>query len=376
MIAKQKSRENILIVDDTPANLNVLSTLLKENGYRVRAAINGKLAIKTTIKSPPDLIILDIMMPGMDGYEVCAQLKKDEKTRHIPIIFISALNRTENIVKGFAVGGVDYITKPFKTAEVLARIESQLTIVRQQKQIEEQYEQDINYFKKLDKLKEAFLHSATHDLRTPLSSIQLLISLLDRNNVIEDVDKRSTYMARIANNVNRIDKLITDMLDFAQAESSISISSSPVSLINFLENCFHDFEILANQKNITLSISPPKNDSFVSIDSERMQHVMDNLLSNAIKYTPEGGEVKIVSHVYNDNFTIQVIDSGLGIPENDRQYIFDTFYRVRTKEHLEVEGTGLGLSIVKEIINQHNGEISVDSQFGKGIIFTMNIPQA
>src|SRR5258708_14565227 len=174
--------EDILIVDDTAANLGVLSAMLTPQGYTVRPAINGELALKTAQTATPDLILLDIRMPDMDGYEVCKQLKRDERTRDIPVIFISALNDLDDKLKAFQVGGVDYFNKPFYIQEVLARVEIHLTMQRQRREIEPLRRQDHSNFVQLNQLKDQFVTIASHDLKSPLSMITGYASLL------EDID--------------------------------------------------------------------------------------------------------------------------------------------------------------------------------------------
>jgi two-component system sensor histidine kinase/response regulator len=174
-------RGNILLVDDTPDNLRLLSTMLTEQGYEVRSVINGAMALMGVQAEPPDLILLDINMPQMNGYEVCQQLKAGDRTREIPVIFISALEDVLDKVKAFAVGGVDYITKPFQVEEVLVRIENQLTICRLRKQLQEQnaqLQQQMLELQELNSLKEEFLHAVSHDLRTPIMGTLLVLKNL------------------------------------------------------------------------------------------------------------------------------------------------------------------------------------------------------
>ena len=162
---------DILVVDDTAANLKLLSNILTQNGYRVRAARSGEMALSSVDSSPPELILLDIKMPEIDGYEVCQRLKANEQTENIPVIFISALNDIEDIIRAFDAGGVDYIMKPFKFKEVLARVDSQLTLARQRQHIETLREKDRQYFESLTKMKSQFVDAATHDLKNPLQLI-------------------------------------------------------------------------------------------------------------------------------------------------------------------------------------------------------------
>ena len=164
---------NVIVVDDTPANLQLLTGMLKERGYKVRPVPSGKLALQAAKNDPPDLILLDIMMPEMDGYEVCERLKADEKLREIPVIFISALNETMDKVRAFGVGGVDYVTKPFQFEEVDARVRTHLELQRQRRKLKENYEQ----LRRLEELRDNLVHMIVHDLRNPLTGISGFLDL-------------------------------------------------------------------------------------------------------------------------------------------------------------------------------------------------------
>jgi signal transduction histidine kinase len=368
-----EEKGSILVVDDTPINLKVLSNLLSDNGYHVRAARNGEMALMSVRSALPDLILLDVKMPGMDGYEVCNRLKAEDRTRDIPVMFISALNDTDNILRAFQTGGIDYITKPFIFEEVLARVEGQLTLVRQRQHIEMLREKDRQYFEALSRMKDRFVHSATHDLKSPLGIIVGYTSMIEDH--CQDDPLLLDYVDAIKQAHKRMKRLITDMLDLAQMETGIDFTPSPVQLKLYLKNCLAPFEPLADQLGIKLVFSPPADDLIVPIDSFLMGRVFDNLLTNAIKYTPEGGRVELAVEVAADQVFIQVTDTGRGIAEEAIPRLFDAFYRVNTdQDDKEIEGSGLGLSIVKTIIEQHQGQITVDSAPGEGTTFHIALP--
>jgi two-component system, sensor histidine kinase and response regulator len=183
---KQHLSGNILVVDDTPENLELLMSLLGERGYTVRPAVNGELALKSAQSNPPDIILLDIRMPEMDGYEVCRQLKAGTTTRNIPVIFLSALDETLDKIKAFEVGGVDYVTKPFQSEEVIARVETQLELYRQRREIEALREKEKRHSEERNKLKDQFVQMVSHDLKNPLSVIVTYLGLLKRTSAIND----------------------------------------------------------------------------------------------------------------------------------------------------------------------------------------------
>lgn len=360
---------DILIVDDTPANLELLNIMLKDRGYRVRAAISGQLALQAIEVEPPDVILLDIMMPRMDGYEVCERLKAQESTRHIPIIFISAMHESQNIIHAFEVGGVDYITKPFSEQEVIARVENHLKIVQQRRQLIESYET-------LDRLKSRFIRSATHDLKNPLNLIRGCISILKTMDYETFTDQGQQYVEYIDQGARQMQSLITDILDLAKLKTGTSLSPEPVSLEPFIVDTMAAFEVIAYDKRITLTAKFPDEEIIVQIDREQMRRALDNLLSNALKYTAEQGHVVIRMSKDETAGTvhISVRDNGQGIAEEDLDRIFDEFYRIDTPQNRQIEGTGLGLSIVKMIIEQHNGSIEVESGVDEGSDFRIVLP--
>jgi signal transduction histidine kinase len=362
---------NILLVDDTPSNLDVLTAMLKEQGYRVRPAINGELALEAVKAAPPDLILLDINLPRMNGYEVCARLKADDGAKDIPVIFISALNDIDAIVKAFEVGGVDYITKPFKLREVLARVATHLMLVQQRRQIEDRYVRDMKHFEALSKMKEQFVQSATHDLKNPLSIIMGYAALLDGMTLQEFEQFGKEYVEGITSGAKRIQSLIADMLDLAQLQTGANVSLRPTDLASFMKDALRGADINANQKGIALVYAPPKESVNMLVDPKLMLRVIDNLVTNAIKYTPDGGRVDIFTDIYDDSVGIRVRDTGFGIPKKDIPHIFDAFYRVRGEQNSKISGTGLGLAIVRTIVDQHGGVIEVESELAQGSMFSV-----
>ncbi len=369
------SDATILMVDDNLTNIRLLADMLMSRGYQIIQAINGPDALQLAREQGPDLVLLDIFMPKMDGYEVCRKLKANADTRDIPVMFISALSETSNIVHGFEIGGVDYITKPFQYREVIARVQNQLTLTYQRRQIEALRAQDRQYFESLNRMKDQFIRMATHDLRNPLNVILGYTHVLDKLEVAEsDRGLREQVSSNIRISVDKMRTLVTDLLDLAQLEMGMQLSFTWVSLADFLATCLSSFHILASQEKVDLIYDPPPDDIRVELDENYMTRVIDNLVSNAIKYTPEGGRVSVTACVEDDDVVIEVSDTGLGIPVEDLPHLFDPFYRVRQDEHQGVEGSGLGLSIVKTIVDQHNGAIQVDSTVGQGSTFRVILP--
>lgn len=361
----------ILVVDDTPANLELLATLLAKLGYEVRAALSGQMALMSIEVAQPDLVLLDINMPDMNGYEVCERLKENPVTADIPVIFVSALGETIDKVKAFKVGGVDYITKPFQIEEVVARIKAHITLYYQKREIEDLRQREREAFARISKLKDEFVRTVSHDLKNPIGVIAGYADLLEDDD--DDTEMRRIFARKIKDSALRMNQLVVDLLDLARIEAGMELQLKPVLLSDFLTTAFENFELNALQKHQHLQLVIEA-DATLRIDPSRMGQVINNLLSNAIKYTPEGGQIELAGTVTEGQAIITLTDNGLGIPEDDIPHLFKKFFRVHTDEHMKAEGTGLGLSIVKAIVEQHGGDIGVESQLGQGTRFTIRLP--
>lgn len=363
----------VLVVDDVPDNLDMLFIVLNTAGYNVEVARNGEAAIEIAQNVSPDIILLDVMMPGIDGFETCERLKALESTRDIPVIFMTALTETHHKIKGFEIGAVDFVTKPIQNREVVARVDTHLTMYRQRKEIERLREQDRAYFEKLLQIRDEVLRATSHDLKSPLGNIMISAYLLDEH-LREDDEQGKRLLQSIQTGADRMLGLITDLLDIAAIETGLAIKKQPVSLYEFTKNSLDAFVPQAQSKSINLNLDCLDDDLTVVLDPRQMGRVLQNLLSNAIKYTPEGGNVELKAGYEDNTVVIRIIDNGFGIPPDDVPRLFEKFYRVNTDKHQTQEGTGLGLSIAKSIVEQHGGDIRVESELNQGSTFTITLP--
>jgi two-component system, sensor histidine kinase and response regulator len=364
----------ILIVDDVIENVEVLIRILNREGYEISIAQDGQSALDQVATARPDLILLDVMMPGgMDGFEVCERLKGNPATRDIPVIFVTALANTVYIIRGFEVGAVDFITKPFRAKEVMARVNTHLTIQRQKQEIHRLREQDRIYFQKLTEIKDDVMRMTSHDLKNPLNNVKTAVHLLRRHGQLDD-DTGREYLDILEASAAQMQNLISGVLDLAKIETGQALNLRQTPLIPFLEENLRVFQLSAQDKDIVLIYEPPAREIDIYIDTERMAQVLQNLISNAIKYTSGGGKVTLRARIDDDIVRIDVADTGIGIPEDAIPHLFEKFYRVQNGEHLQIEGTGLGLSIVQSIVTQHHGEIKVESALGEGTTFSVCLP--
>jgi signal transduction histidine kinase len=292
------------------------------------------------------------------------------------VIFISALSDIDSVLKGFEAGGADYIVKPFQFREVLARVTSQLTLVQQRKQIETLRAQDKQHFESLQRMKDQFIRMATHDLRNPLNVILGYANMMERLNTSDrDLPLRDQAIENIRQSVDKMRGLVSDLLDFAHFEAGTFLTLAPVPLSQFIDKCLVGLHIVATEKHIELAYTAAPQDVTINVDENYMARVIDNLVSNAIKYTPSGGRVEVRAELSEHQIiSIQVTDNGMGIPEEELPFIFDAFYRVRQTGHEQVEGSGLGLSIVKTVVEQHHGQVTVQSTPGMGSTFCVTLP--
>lgn len=376
----------ILIVDDTPTNLDVLSQTLNEAGYEVAIATSGARALKQIQRRLPTLILLDIMMPEMDGFTVCESLKNDTNTQSIPIIFITALTDIQSKVKCFDLGGVDYITKPFQAQEVLARVKTHLQLRQLTLHLEQEVQSQVQSLKEAKTAAEAanlaksqFLANMSHELRTPLNGI-LGESQLLREEIYGPLNGRQQdALDNVENCGNNLLGLISDLLDMANIDlGQLQLQSQLVDVIPLCLASLQQIEPLARQKQQQLTSHFPENLGPLWLDGQRIRQVLVNLLNNAVKFTKPGGhialEVALEPHSPQPLLRLGVRDTGVGIAPENLAKLFKPFVQVDGGLNRLYGGTGLGLTLVKRIVELHGGQVVVHSQAGVGSCFMVFLP--
>lgn len=369
-----KSKSLVLVVDDVEQNVAVVSQILRTNGYAVMAAFNGETALRMLEKHIPHLILLDIMMPGMDGFEVCAKIKENENLRQIPIIFLSALSDTDVKVKAFNTGGVDYISKPFQEAEVLARVAVHIKIAR----LEHEQRELIEQLSERNEEKDRLMQIVSHDLRSPLGGIKGLSQILTDGEEAEMPEIVREFSEIIVQTSDTLLNLVNDLLDLAKIESGKQrVNLTEFDIVSTLQNAVKLQEKVAQSKGLqllfenTIELIPFQ----LVADEPKIMQVINNLLSNAIKFTPKGGAVTLrLQPQGDDRLLIVVQDTGIGIPAEHLPRVFEKFGNHQRSGTSGEKGTGLGMTIVKRFVELHGGAIDVESQQGKGTTFTISLP--
>ena len=359
--------ETILIVDDMPANIKILGQLLRSQ-YDIRIATGGEKALAIAAsEDPPDLVLLDIMMPDMDGYEVCRRLKKDPRSKDIPVIFITAKGEVEDETKGLEIGAVDYIVKPFSPPIVKARVKTHLELKRQRDELT-RMNLDLT---ELNLMKDNLLAVCSHDLRSPLNGILGFADLLLEKEYLEAEDREG--LAHIKASGKVLLGLINDILDLSKARAEqVELEMAPILLSDVIKTSISALKHLAVGKGQELHFVDQPDDVVILGNESGLGRVFNNLLSNAIKFTPEKGTVRIAIDPGPDGkIWAKVIDTGIGIPEDKIPYLFDQFTKTSQSGTSGEQGTGLGMSIVKEILEKHGVPIEVESEEGKGTCFKL-----
>ncbi len=390
----------VLITDDNVSNIDILRKILEPLEVDIYMAPNGKIAVELTPRIRPDLILLDIIMPELNGFEACRILKANKMTKDIPIIFISAKNQPEDIKKGFFMGCVDYVLKPFSHVEVLARIKSQLRLRKLfllkeiwLKQLQDaKLELEVKVLErtsmlklakeeaeKTNKAKSEFISRMSHELRTPTHAILGYSQLMEINLTKGSAASKKSRLANIQSAGQHLLQLINEILNLSEIESGIiTISMGKVNVSKILEEkVIPIITPIAEERNISL-INQASNRPELSVltDPLRLTQIMLNLATNAVKYNDHGGSVTIDCKLSSEGrVRITVTDTGQGISHEDLENIFTPFFRMEINDP-EVEGTGIGLTITKRLVELLGGKIFVDSVLKEGTSFAIELENA
>jgi len=358
----------ILLVDDDERNLRVLKGILAPLQYDLREATNGEDALALVAEDPPDLILLDVMMPGMSGFEVCKRLKNDEQTHFIPIVLVTALTERESKLEGVEAGADDFLNKPVDVIELRTRVASLLRSKSFHDELEAQY----LALKESEQTRESLTQMIVHDMRNPLTSLIGFAELTKQLEAFSD-DRAETYLNRVCSSAQTLMDMINTMMDLAKLEAGeFKVRAEPVVLQDVIENVIDGVGGMVDAKKLTLQVELADMAEVVLADAEILRRVLVNIVGNATDFTPQTGCIIIRSEWVDECVRVCVIDEGPGVPEDYRDRIFEKFGKIEGQQHKF--STGLGLAFCKLAIEAHDGEIGVDSEVGKGSCFWFKLP--
>jgi two-component system, sensor histidine kinase and response regulator len=354
----------VLIVDDDRINVRILQGILQSEGFDIASAGSGEEALERYDAFKPDLVLLDVMMPGMDGFQTCRELRQRHGTGSAPVIFITAKAESEDVVAGFTAGGVDYLPKPFRAKEALARIRTHL---HNRKLLEQ--------LSSANAAKNRFLGMCAHDLRSPLASIRGLAEFLQDPIMGSLSNDQRDLAVTIQSTAQSMLQLVNELLDVATIEAGeLRLELQPCELGSLVEKSIYLANLDATRKNTRIELTERTPAAPIAVDENKIRQVLANLLSNAVKYSPPGSQIRVSFNATADSQSFTVLDQGPGIPEAERDQLFKDFGRLSTKPTGGEKSTGLGLAICRKIVAAHSGTIVAENHPAGGCAFRVTLP--
>ncbi len=365
-----RSDYKILIVDDVVSNVLLLKILLTNEKFQVCTANNGRTCIEVTKKEHPDLILLDVMMPDMNGFDTATVLKRDEETKDIPIIFLTALNTPQDLVHGFQVGASDFLTKPFNKEELVMRVTQQISLVAAKRIIEKQNAELKATLSNRDKMYSVI----AHDLRSPMASIRMVLNLVVQSASVETVGPELYMLLDQANRESEeVHDLLDNLLKWTKSQTGrLSVVLQELDLNDIVPGVVEIFDVIAQTKHITLELKKTDAPLKVTADNDMLKTVLRNFMSNAVKFSPENSTIQIIMTNEGDFARVSVKDQGVGIAADRLGSIFhkgETTYGTGGEE-----GSGLGLQLCQDFARKNGGDCYVESVEGEGSTFSFTVP--
>ncbi|MBX9189114.1 response regulator [Bacteroides sp. K03] len=365
------SEYKILIVDDVMSNVLLLKVLLTNEKFQIATASNGRQALDQVTKEKPDLVLLDVMMPDMSGFEVSQQLKANPETAEIPIIFLTALNSTADIVKGFQVGGNDFISKPFNKEELIIRVTHQISLIAAKRIIVAQTEELRKTIIGRDKLYSVI----AHDLRSPMGSIKMVLNMLILNLPSDTIGPEMYELLTMANQTTEdVFSLLDNLLKWTKSQiGKLKVVYQDIDMVEVTEGVIEIFSMVAELKKISIRLETPSKLD-VHADIDMIKTVIRNLLSNAIKFSNEATEILVTVQEQEGMAVVSVKDSGCGIDEENQKKLLHTDTHFSTFGTNNEEGSGLGLLLCQDFVIKNGGKLWFTSTKGEGSTFSFSIP--
>ena len=365
-----RSDYKILVVDDVVSNVLLLKILLTNEKFQVLTANNGNSCIETAKREHPDLILLDVMMPDISGFDTAVILKKEKETADIPIIFLTALNSPADLVHGFQVGANDFLTKPFNKEELVMRVMNQISLVAAKRIIVQQNDELRRTINNRDKMYSVI----AHDLRSPMASIRMVLNLVVQTVSPEAIGPEMYYLIDKANKeTEETHDLLDNLLKWTKSQTGrLKVAYQDFEVMDVVTGVYGIFTMIAETKNIALNMEENVTGLKVRADKDMLNTVVRNFLSNAIKFTPEGSAIEIIVDKKDDFAKISIRDHGVGIAPDRIEGLFhkgETTYGTNNEE-----GSGLGLQLCKDFAVKNGGDVMVESVLGEGSTFSVLVP--
>ena len=360
----------ILVVDDVPTNVLLLRVLLKNENFQVVTANCGQMCVEQAKAEHPDLILLDVMMPDIDGFQTANILKGDDETKDIPIIFLTALNSPQDLVKGFQAGANDFLSKPFNKDELLTRVMHQISLVEAKRIIIRKNEELEATISNRDKMYSVI----AHDLRSPMASIRMVLNLVVQTMTPDAVGPELFELLDKANRESEeVHDLLDNLLKWTKSQTGrLNVVLQDLDLNDIIPGVVDIFEMIAATKKITLNYHAAGQPLVVHADNDMLKTVVRNFMSNAVKFSPENSSIDITLSTEGSNAVVSVTDHGVGIAEDRLAGLFhngETTYGTGGEE-----GSGLGLQLCKDFAVKNGGDVRVTSKLGEGSTFSVVIP--
>jgi two-component system sensor histidine kinase/response regulator len=359
---------NILVVDDTEANRLLLREILELEGHRVTSAVDGPGALRSAVEATPDLVLLDVSMPGMDGLEVCRRLRADPATAALPIILVTALAERSHRLEGMAAGANDYLTKPIDRPDLLLRVRNALRLHELHRELAEQYRR----LRELEVLRDNLVHMLVHDLRSPLTGITAYLQL-SRERIAELGDRQlGEDFDELTSSVSALTEMVSDVLDVSRFEAdALPVNATPVDLRTLVGEAVAS---LGPARRAAVAIRPAEAPVPAVADPALLRRVIANLVGNGVKFSPRDGQVRVEVELGSSGPEIRVIDQGRGIAPEFHALIFEKFGMANGNGSSQFRSSGLGLTFCKLAVEAHRGRIEVESEVGQGCTFRVVLP--
>ena len=368
MTGSTSSAANILVADDTPENLRLLVTILAAEGHQVRAVTGGLQALAAAEREPPDLVLLDINMPDLNGFQVCTRLKQAPALAEIPVLFLTALSDITDIVRGFEVGGVDYITKPFQLDELLARVRTHLALRHSQRELRESLEK----LRALERMRDDLVHMLVHDMRSPLMAILGHLAMLEEDAQAKLEPQSLGDLAAAAQAAEDLTRMTNDLIDVSRLEAEqLPLNRREHDLAALIRGVAQALASLEPRRSVQLRV-PERLP--LRCDGGLVRRVLENLVGNAIRHTPNDTVVYVSAELAELAARVTVADEGPGVPLEVREHVFEKFAASGLRRERRYHSVGLGLAFCKLAIDAHGGRIGVDPRQPKGSTFWFELP--